>query len=126
MKRINYFAALVLLCGSVCLGGERMASVTAFCNESPKDRPGDGCRKCCGRFAPANRCASGVRPIEGVTVACNWLPFGTVVKVEGFRISKTVQDRMASDTGFDIYFGSQPGAHKRAKKWGRRKLKVSW
>lgn len=54
-----------------------------------------------------NPCANGNYPEEGYTVACNSLPFGTVVYIEGIGY-RTVEDRGAewhSDQWIDIYMG---------------------
>lgn len=84
--------------------------VTAYC----------ACVLCCGQYADGIT-ASGVPPVEGVTCAANWVPFGTTLEIEGVG-TRTVQDRMArrfSDR-VDIYFRD----HQRALEFGIKKLKV--
>ena len=52
-------------------------------------------------------CANGNYPEEGYTAACNSLPFGTVVYIEGIGY-RTVEDRGAdwhSDQWIDVYMG---------------------
>lgn len=52
-------------------------------------------------------CANGNYPTEGYTVACNSLPFGTVVYIEGVGY-RTVEDRGAdwhSSQWIDLYLG---------------------
>jgi 3D (Asp-Asp-Asp) domain-containing protein len=64
--------------------------------------------------------ASGAWCTEGVTVACNVLPFGTRVKVLGHVY--TVQDRMAKNMNrnLDIFMES----YNQAIQFGRRELPV--
>lgn len=53
-------------------------------------------------------CANGNYPTEGYTVACNSLPFGTVVYIEGVGY-RTVEDRGAdwhSNQWIDLYLGN--------------------
>lgn len=55
-----------------------------------------------------SRCANGNWPTEGYTVACNSLPLGTVVFIEGIG-ERVVEDRGAtwhSDNWMDLYLGS--------------------
>jgi 3D (Asp-Asp-Asp) domain-containing protein len=55
-------------------------------------------------------------------VACNWLPFGTKIKIQGFNVPKVVEDRMArrfSDR-IDIYYRQ----HREAQRFGKKRLKV--
>ena len=56
------------------------------------------CQKCCGRWADGHF-ASG-RKVYAGGIACNWLPFGTKLKI-GEKIY-TVEDR-----GAERYFGSK-------------------
>lgn len=63
-----------------------------------------------------NKCASGVYPLEGRTIACNSLPFGTVVYIEGVGI-RIVEDRGAKwhdDKWLDIYMGDVESCYE----WG--------
>jgi len=58
------------------------------------------CVKCCGKwsdgyFANGSKTASCTTP----TIACNWLPFGSLVKIDG--VIYTVRDR-----GAKKYFGT--------------------
>ena len=67
-------------------------------------------------------CANGHYPEAGYTIACNSLPFGTVVYIEdvGFR---TVEDRGPAWLGSewcDLYLGY----HWDCVQWGNRYLKV--
>ena len=59
-------------------------TITAYC----------GCAECCGSWG--NATASGAPAISGHTLACNILPFGTQVMIEG-----TIY--MVEDTGYTIY-----------------------
>jgi len=72
------------------------------------------CSACCGPRA-SGLTASGVRPVEGRTVAANHLPFGTWVRIQGIGLRR-VEDRLAKRyTGrFDVYFKS----HAAAKRFG--------
>ena len=63
--------------------------ITAYC----------ACQKCCGKNAQGIT-ASGKKVMEGM-VACNWLPFGTKVKIEGMGMF-VVEDR-----GAKSLFGSK-------------------
>ena len=95
-------------------------TISFYCNSCTN------CRICCGRWAPANRTASGVRPQRYVTAACNWLPFGTRIHLPGFG-SRVVQDRMASaySDRIDVFVGHDRHAHKRALRLGVRRLTVT-
>lgn len=61
--------------------------------------------------------ASGDIPIEGVTVAYNGVPFGTVLEIDGHRY--IVQDRCGMDR-VDIFMES----HEDAMKWGVRRKEI--
>ena len=73
--------------------------LTAYCN----------CVKCCGKWSGSNKTASGATPRSNHTAACNSLPFGTKVRING--IVYTIEDRgnMAGDI-IDIYFDSHQAA----------------
>jgi 3D (Asp-Asp-Asp) domain-containing protein len=83
------------------------------------------CQKCCGKTDAIT--ASGKKAQYGM-VACNWLPFGTKVKVEGLGVF-TVQDR-----GAKSQFGSKTNhikhidvylpTHKQALQFGVKWLEV--
>lgn len=56
-----------------------------------------------------NPCANGNYPTEGYTAACNSLPFGTVLYIEGVGY-RTIEDRGAewhSDFWVDVYMGDE-------------------
>ena len=80
----------------VYLGTYRL---TAYCS----------CVKCCGKWSGLNKTASGATPRANHTAACNSLPFGTQVRING--IVYTIEDRgnMAGDI-IDIYFDSHEAA----------------
>ena len=84
--------------------------LTAYCS----------CSLCCQQFADGIT-ASGTKPVQGRTVAANWLPFGTRVYLDGVGW-RTVEDRMAKrfSERVDVYFDS----HKEALKFGIRTNKV--
>lgn len=98
----------------------RNVEISFYCNE------GRDCRICCGRWAPHNRTASGVRPRRWRTAACNWLPFGARVYLPGFGW-RVVEDRMSArySRRLDVFVGHDPGAHRRARRLGLRKLTVT-
>lgn len=84
--------------------------VTAYC----------ACKLCCGPHA-AGITASGVRPVQGTTIAASRsIPFGTRLSVGGQVF--TVQDRLAKryDSRVDIFMWS----HAEAKAFGKRRLTV--
>ena len=85
--------------------------ITAYCK----------CPLCCGRWSKYGRTASGTIPTPNHTAACNFLSFGTRIRV-GERIY-TVEDRLAKrfSDRIDIYFNS----HKEALKFGKQQLKVT-
>ena len=87
------------------------AVVTAYC----------ACSACCGPQA-CGLTASGVRPLEGRTVAANHLPFGTWVEIRGVG-RRRVEDRLSRRyTGrLDVYVQS----HAAARRFGRQRLPVS-
>lgn len=79
--------------------------VTAYCS----------CHLCCGSHSTLGLTASGVKPVQGVTVAASRrIPLGTHIVIEGHEY--IVQDRLARkyDNRVDIYFSS----HKDALKYG--------
>lgn len=83
-------------------------SLTAYCN----------CSKCCGKWA-GGKTASGTTPTAGRTVACNSLPFGTKISINGNVY--TVEDTgNMSDNVIDIYFDS----HSAALNFGRQSAEV--
>lgn len=89
-----------------------VAIITAYC----------ACKLCCGPDA-VGLTASGVRPVQGVTVAApRSVPFGTLVNIDGVGL-RTVQDRMARryDGRWDVYFER----HEDAKQFGIRKAVVT-
>ena len=80
-----------------CLG---TWTCTAYC----------GCPECCGDYATGYT-ASGTVATEGRTIACNVLPFGTQVMIDGCVY--TVEDTGWSpygDNWIDIYFDSHEAA----------------
>jgi len=92
--------------------------VTAYC----------GCSLCCGKYADGVT-ASGKVAQYGY-VACNWLPFGTTLYIEGLGEFK-VQDRGAKSLfgdrnnkikHLDVYFPT----HQQAKEFGVKHLKVCY
>jgi len=101
-----------------CAGKNPAASIfkiTAYCP----------CVKCCGKSDGITASNKKARPNH--TIACNWLPFGTKVNINGHTY--TVEDRGAvSQFGsnknpikhIDIFFPS----HLEAKKFGVRYLPV--
>ena len=69
-----------------------------------------------------NPCANGNYPSEGYTVACNSLPFGTTVYIEGIGY-RTVEDRGAtwhSSQWIDLYLGDVSACYQ----FGRQYLDV--
>lgn len=72
--------------------------LTAYCN----------CSKCCGKWAGGNT-ASGTVPTAGRTVACNSLPFGTKLNINGHIYTVEDTGNMA-DNVIDIYFDSHSSA----------------
>jgi len=86
--------------------------ITAYC----------GCSKCCGKWSDGHF-ASGRKVYVG-GVACNWLPFGTKVIIDGLG-TYTVEDRGAKSyfgsksnhiKHLDVYFDS----HEDAKQFGNQ------
>lgn len=78
------------------------------------------CEKCCGEYANGIT-ASGAPCVEGVTCACDCLPIGTRVNVDGAIY--TVEDRFGSFDGshrIDIYVDS----HERALALGTHTSEV--
>lgn len=85
--------------------------VTAYC----------ACKLCCG-YPAKGITASGVKPVEGITIAmARTIPFGTKIYIEGVG-PRIVQDRLALrfDNRVDVYFKK----HKDAKRFGKQTLKV--
>lgn len=108
--------SIMLLIGMCGIARAEQWEATAYC----------GCVKCCNKSDCIT--ASGKRAQEGITVACNWLAFGTPIYINGKRY--IVQDRGAKSIfgsktrhikRVDIYFNS----HKEALRFGRRKVDVA-
>lgn len=106
---------ITLLFGAIVCYAEDLWKITAYC----------ACSKCCGKTDGIM--ASGKKVYPGA-IACNWLPFGTKVKIEGIGIF-TVEDRGAKSLfgtktnhikHIDIYMPT----HREALKFGVRWLKV--
>lgn len=111
MRAFLIIVLVLILLMLVARADNKTYAVTAYC----------ACVKCCGKWS-GGPTASGVMPVEGVTVAGpRRIPFGTVVFVEGVG-KRVVQDRLARryDDRFDVYFEK----HEDALKFGIRKLKV--
>ena len=68
-------------------------------------------------FTPSDIMANGEIVHIGA-VACNFLPFGTKVRINGNVY--TVKDRCGIDNCIDIYMGT----HEECEQWGRRILEV--
>ena len=69
-----------------------------------------------------NPCANGNYPTEGYTIACNSLPLGTEVYIEGLGY-RVVEDRGAewhSDNWMDLYLGDVASCYE----WGVRTVAV--
>ena len=68
-------------------------------------------------------CANGDMPTTGHTIACNSLPFGTKLKIEGLDGIYEVEDRGASwhsDRWLDIYMGDV----ETCMNWGKQEREV--
>jgi 3D (Asp-Asp-Asp) domain-containing protein len=80
------------------------------------------CVKCCGKWSDGIT-ASGVKAVEGITIAADIrkLPMGTKVYIEGLG-ERIVQDTGGAIKGnrIDIYFDS----HEDALKWGRQQIEI--
>jgi 3D (Asp-Asp-Asp) domain-containing protein len=107
---------LVFCCFPKQCHAEEVWTITAY----------DACKKCCGKTDGIT--ASGKKACYGM-VACNWLPFGTRIKIEGLGVF-VVADRGAKSLfgdkkhhikHLDVYFPT----HKQAKKFGVKYLEVS-
>jgi 3D (Asp-Asp-Asp) domain-containing protein len=88
-----------------------LVEATAYCS----------CVKCCGKSDGIT--ASGVKAVEGITIAADIrkLPMGTKVYIEGLG-ERIVQDTGSAIKGnrIDIYFDS----HEQALKWGRQQIEI--
>lgn len=74
--------------------------LTAYC----------ACSKCCGQWADANATtASGTHAVQGRTVACNSLPFGTRIVINGNVYVVEDCGGMASNV-IDVFFNSHQEA----------------
>ena len=85
--------------------------ITAYCP----------CKKCCGKSDGIT--ASGVKAIEGITVAMDKsIPFGTKIYIDGVG-ERIVQDRGGAIKGsrIDLYFDS----HQEALNFGRQTKQVT-
>ena len=117
-----FLLTIVFLCGIITAGeqkecatqGDNLWTITFYCP----------CKICCGKDARGIT-ASGKKASVGM-VACNILPFGTVVWIEGLG-NRTIEDRGAkrlfdSKRRIDIFVRS----HDEARKPGiaKRRVKV--
>jgi len=82
------------------------------------------CEKCCGKSDGIT--SSGAVATEGITVACNSLPQGTVIEIEGIG-ERIVQDKLAQRIDdrydgmiIDLYISD----HQTALNFGVKKLDV--
>lgn len=73
--------------------------LTAYCS----------CEKCCGKWAEFNLTASGTTPVQGRTVACNSLEFGTEIVINGDHYIVEDTGNMNNNV-IDIYFNSHEEA----------------
>lgn len=78
--------------------------LTAYC----------ACSKCCGKWAGGST-ASGTTPTQGRTVACNSLPFGTKILINGNVYVVEDTGNMANNV-IDVFFNS----HQEALNFGRK------
>lgn len=94
-----------------------LVEVSAYDNAGPQ-----GCVRCCGKWAKFNRTTFRTRPTVGRTVACNFLPLGTKIHIQGVG-ERIVEDRLSPRFGhrIDLLLSD----HETATRWGVRKLKVT-
>jgi len=86
--------------------------VTAYC-----------CKVCCGPAA-SGITASGVKPVQGITVAASrQYKLGTKLTIQGYTNRFVIQDRLARrfDNRVDVYFKD----HQKAKEFGKQRLTVT-
>ena len=83
------------------------------------------CIKCCGKTDGIT--ASGIKAKPNHTVAVNWLPFGTVLKINGKKYyvedrgaRSVFGDKLNHKKRLDIFFAS----HKEALNFGKQKVEV--
>ena len=71
--------------------------------------------------------ALGTRPQRWVTISApRSIPLGTRVFISGGIGWRTVESRTRKDIdGWDVYVGSDRGAHKRAKRLGKQTVKIT-
>ena len=110
------FLFILLICVPIARAGESPKwKITAYC----------ACVHCCGKSDAIT--ASGKKAKYGY-VACNWLPFGTKVRIEGLG------DFVVMDKGAKSLFGDKKNhikhldvympSHKEALRFGVKFLKV--
>lgn len=126
MRRRNWLrkvAHLILVCDVLGINAvfsgpsSWTADVTFYCNEGLR-----GCAKCCGKWAPLNRTASGRRPVPGVSCAAPpGVPFGTWVEIEGVGLRR-VDDRLSPKFAhrWDVFESTHKGAIRRGILRNRR------
>lgn len=103
--------AAVALSGPAAGADWRLVTGTAYCS----------CPRCCGPSA-CGLTASGTRPVPGRTLAANWLPFGTQVRLEGLGVYR-VEDRMSRrfPSMVDVFMAD----HLSAVRFGKQQLRLS-
>lgn len=116
----NLLLSLIILfscfnCNDFALANTSHWKITAYCH----------CKKCCGK---SNGITASTKRARYGYIACNWLKFGTKVRIEGLGVF-TVADRGAVSLfgdkehrikHLDVYYPT----HKQAKKFGTKYLKV--
>ena len=110
IKYINILLCVLLLCGA---SYPEKWKITAYC----------ACKKCCGPKAKGITASN--KKIKVGMVTCNWLKFGTKVKIEGLG-TFTVEDHGAKSLfgdknhhikHLDIYIPKHLDAEKFGVKW---------
>lgn len=113
---VIFIAAIIAITLTTCrIARAEEWTATAYCP----------CFRCCQKTDGITAC--GVKAREGITVAVNWLKFGTPIYINGKKY--IVQDRGAKSIfgtkknpkkRVDIYFNS----HQDALQFGKRKIDV--
>jgi 3D (Asp-Asp-Asp) domain-containing protein len=106
-KRILLVLILLTLFSTTCYAKLELWKVTAYCS----------CKICCGKSDGIT--ASGKKAKYGY-VACNWLPFGTVVEIEGMG------EFIVMDRGAQSLFGSKDNHIKHLDIWFPNHFQARW
>ena len=121
-RRNNYASAPGTMVASATIIKSDHGQITEIEDDSPVDEPMEFWCTCdlTAYIPTGNPCANGNYPTAGYTVACNTLPFGTKIYIEGWGY-RVVEDRGGMPgNGVDLFVNTV----EEAKQIGRQSVNV--